>query len=208
MANDYRDLVGSATTFLKQKLIEVAPGYHAPNVAATLTDAAGASIASLTVEGRVAVVVGTLTRPADTTPYAILDGMTTSTSAPAVVTVANAARVAEGSGLIVGARMAKNTTSLPASFRVHVYDGSPAGIPNDNAAFAEQWANRAIYVGYIDFASFRAGADCAISSGVMSRSLLAFKLTAGTSLYLIHQAMAAYTPASGEVFDTYFDISG
>ncbi|MGL5922137.1 hypothetical protein [Chroococcidiopsis sp.] len=152
------------------------------------------------VGGKTTLVQATLTRPADTTVYAANDAITNSTSTPQPINFASSARIDAGSGVVVGARLTKNNNNLTnASFRLWLYAGVP-GVPNDNATFAQQWADRTVRLGYIDFTSPIQGADCVSFIGAFPNNQYAFKLNGGTSLFGILQALAAYGPASGEQF--------
>ena len=183
--------------------------------------------ASLTVDGTVALAAGathigevgtwanvvqtTLTRPteAPAVQYAANDAMTNSLTASTAITFANALRAAGQTGFVIGGRMRKSTTSVTnAQFRLHLFTAAPAAIANDNAAHAEAWANRLPYVGYMDLVSFRAGSDCAESPGILSRTVLGYKPAAGTSLFGVMQALAAYTPVSAEAFAISLDVVG
>ena len=105
------------------------------------------------IGGRTTTVQSSFTRPADTTAYAIGDSVSDSTTAPSIITFANAARVAAGSGIVVGARLAKSTNVITnASFRLWLFTATSANT-NDNAALSLPWANRTSVLGYIDFSS-------------------------------------------------------
>jgi hypothetical protein len=148
------------------------------------------------VGGHTVAVAATLTRPGDATPYAANDAVTNSTSAPSPIEFPLSARVDGGSGLIVGARLTKSTNVVAAAqFRLWLYSATPSGTPNDNAAFAQAWANRDKRIGYVDFLSPVAGADC---FGTLSAQPMPFKLASGQSLYGIIQALAGYTPGNAE----------
>ena len=157
------------------------------------------------------VVQATLTRPteAPAVQYAALDAMTNSLAASTAIEFANALRVAGQTGFVIGGRMRKSTVSVTnTQFRLHLFTAAPAAIANDNAPHAEAWANRLTYVGYMDFVSFRAGSDCAESPGLLSRTVLGYKPTSGTSLFGVMQALAAYTPVSAEQFAISLDVVG
>lgn len=153
------------------------------------------------IGGRTALVQTSFARPADTTAYAVGDAVMNSTSAPSLITFPNAARIAAGSGIIVGARLAKSSNVITnATFRLWLYTGAPTTIPNDNAPFGQAWANRTVRLGYIDFTAPIQGSDCASYFGSFTNSQLAYKLPSGTAINGILQALGAYSPASGEQF--------
>jgi len=183
-----------------------------PTGAATQTTLASVLAALqgvVSVAGRTLTPIGTLTRPADTTPYAAGDAVTTSTSAPAGLTVANAVRIAGGTGVIIGGTFAKSTDSTTnASFRIWLFDEAPTTIPNDNApwsvpVFAER--ARLIATATADFASGIVGSDGVTVPITLARATPG--LTAvGTSIIAIIEARAAYTPGSAEQFALTLDI--
>jgi hypothetical protein len=148
------------------------------------------------------LIEGAFTRPANTTPYSIGDGMTDSTSAPAAISFANAVRVA-GYGAVLPKtwKMTFNDTTVTnANFRLWLYLATPAAIPNDNEAYTPAvYADRASIVGYVDFAAFTAGSDGAYCFGTPVFDNIPIK-PAATTLYGLLQAKAAYTPISEEVF--------
>lgn len=157
------------------------------------------------------VVQATLTRPveAPAVQYTANDAVTDSLTASTAIAFANALRAAGQTGFVIGGRMRKSTVSVTnAQFRLHLFTAAPAAIANDNAAYAEAWANRLIYIGYIDFVSWRAGSDCAESPGILSRVVLGYKPTSGTSISGVMQVLAAYTPVSAEQFAISLDVVG
>ena len=100
--------------------------------------------------GRTVRNATTFARPADTTAYAALDTVSTSTSAPVVITFSNMARINAGSGYITKARIMTDQKTNTARFRLHLFHTAPT-LTNDNAAFPLLWADRANRVGKIDF---------------------------------------------------------
>jgi hypothetical protein len=171
----------------------------------TITD--GSDV--MPVKGSTVVASGIFTRPADTTPYTAADAVTTSTSAPAPLIIANAARVTGGSGVIIGGSFVKSTTSTTnASFRLWLFDTTPAAIPNDNAPWSPPlFAERATLIGTVtaDFATGVMGSDGVRVSLTLPRGYMAFQAV-GTSIVAIVQALGAYTPGSAEQFFLALDI--
>jgi hypothetical protein len=151
------------------------------------------------------MVSASFTRPADTTAYVSGDAVNNSTSAPVALQFTGAARGIAKSGMIVSGRLVKQGTGTGGTFRLWLFRGTVTP-PNDNAAYSIAWADRANRLGYIDFTSWVAGADCAESVGSLSNgteqpfSDLIANAGDESSLYGILQATAAYTPASGEQF--------
>jgi hypothetical protein len=153
-----------------------------------------------------------MTRPADTSAYTAGDGVTTATSSPAAMTVANCARIAGGSGRITGLRAIKSgPTTTAATFRLWIWRTAPA-IPNDNAAYSPTArANNADLIGTatVDFSSGAITlADGLMVNGALSRQTMAFDCAdASRDLTIIWQATAAYTPGSEEIFAVALDIA-
>ena len=152
------------------------------------------------VGGRTTLIQTSFIRPADTTVYAVGDSISNSTTSPSIITFANAARVSGGSGVIVGARLAKSTNVITnANFRLWLYTATSSNT-NDNAALSLTWANRADTIGYIDFSSPVQGTDYAEFIGFFPNSQYAFKSASGISIFGKLQALGAYTPGNAEQF--------
>ena len=154
------------------------------------------------VGGRTVRVAATFARPADTTAYAALDTVSTSTSAPVVITFSGMARVNAGSGYITKARIMTDQKTNSARFRLHLFHTAPT-LTNDNAAFPLLWADRANRVGKIDFSPMTTedatNSTCAESLNEAVR--LSFTCeSANTALYGILETLDAFTPASGQNF--------
>jgi hypothetical protein len=146
--------------------------------------------------------LGTFTRPGDTAPYAALDAVMNSTSNPTAIDFPNVVSAAGGSATIVAAKLCKSTNVVTnANFRMWLYSDTPASLPNDNAAWAQVWANRALRLGWIDFTNPVVGTDCVTYSGVLCNNGVLPCIVAGTSLRGILQALSAYVPGNAEVFD-------
>lgn len=148
----------------------------------------------------------TLTRPADTTAYAANDAVSNSTSAPALLQFSNVLPLAGADGLIVAARCMTNQSTFTGSLRLHLFKTSAPTPINDNSPQTVLWANRAVRIGYIDFAGFTTGgtgSDCAITLGTFpgSGNALPVELDSGqTSLWGMVETRGAFTPASGQQF--------
>lgn len=158
--------------------------------------------------GFTASSTGTITRPSDTTAYAIGDLVANSTTAGSVTPfeMASTAKAnPPGSFIIRRVRLRKSTSTLTnASFRVHLFAISPTVTVGDNAAFNVSGVlqtNGALpYLGYTDITL-----DTGFSDGAKGFSGTSFvdmqvKLASGTSIYALLEARAAYTPASAEQF--------
>lgn len=108
-----------------------------------------------------------LTRPANTTPYAVGDALGSAASAVFEFDL-DAAGI--GAGLIVSARLIRssvNNTSV--RFRGFIHDAAPAAVPAaDNDPAVISFANSATRRGWVDFANPIVGSDCADYAGVLS----------------------------------------
>ena len=154
------------------------------------------------VGGRTVRVAATFARPADTSAYAALDTVSTSTSAPVVITFSGMARINAGSGYITKARIMTDQKTNSARYRLHLFHTAPT-LTNDNAAFPLLWADRANRVGKIDFSPMTTedatNSTCAESLNEAVR--LSFTCeAANTALYGILETLDAFTPASGQNF--------
>lgn len=158
----------------------------------------------LTAGGVTAIATSSITRPADTTAYAIGDLVANSTSAGSVApfTLA-AARIAAGSFILRRIRLRKSTNTLTnASFRVHLFSTSPTVTAGDNAAFNSSGVlasnNNANYLGQTDITI-----DTGFSDGSSGFSGLSFpniqvRLASGLNIFALLEARAAYTPGNAE----------
>jgi hypothetical protein len=166
------------------------------------SDGSGGSFPISTVAaGFGAVATSAFTRPADTTAYANGDLVANSTTAGSVVplTFANAVRDVAGVSRIERIRLRKSGTSITnASFRVHLFSASPTVTNGDNGAFLTPVSD---YIGAFDVIMDRAFSNGAAGAGVpISGGAATFTIPAGTSLFALIEARAAYTPVSAEVF--------
>jgi hypothetical protein len=156
------------------------------------------------VGGNHSVVSTTFARPADTTAYAALDTMSNSTSAPAVLTFTNVARISGGTGYVVKVRAYTDLSTFTARIRLNLFNAAPTAI-NDNSPFALLYANRAAAIGYIDLPSFATegtGSDSARSVSADVR--LEYATSGSRNLYAIPEVLDAATPASGQ--NLYFEL--
>lgn len=166
------------------------------------------------VGGESAVVVGTLTRPADTIAYAVGDLVANSTTAASVAAITlAAARVNGGTGLIRRVRLSTNHVGLSGadSFRVHLFRNDPApssGIANgDNGAFSVNGV-AAIHLGHADVTLDRVFRDGAkgIGTPAVGGDIL-FDAGAGTTaIFALIEARSGYVPASGETFTVALEV--
>lgn len=160
----------------------------------------------------VVVLRGEITRPADTTAYAANDlvGASTSVSDTNVVEIANAVPAAGQALRIERVRLAKSTNvTTNAQFRLHFFEARPTLGVGDNGALGALTAlavdaTMRHHAGYVDVTIDRAGDATADGSVGVAVPVIGTSLTVapftGTSIFVVIQALAAYTPASAEVF--------
>lgn len=154
------------------------------------------------VSGQGASVSTEITRPNDTTAYAIND-VVGPTGGAALLTFTNIARVNAGTGYIVKVRLMTDQKTNTATYRLHLYsDNTPTAIA-DNALFTLLWANRAVRVGYIDLYGMGTedptGSDCAVAFSGDIR--LHFKSAAASrNLYGVLETKTVFTPAASQKF--------
>lgn len=152
--------------------------------------------------GFIPVASGSVTRPADTTPYTSGDMLANSTTAGSVTPLTlTISRSVAWSGLIRRIRLRKSTTSVTnASFRVHLWTTAPTTTTGDNAGpFAAN--NIANYLGYVDVTVDKALSDGAMGVGLPADgSEVMFALPATGQLRALIEVRGAYTPGNAEVF--------
>ena len=142
------------------------------------------------------------TRPADTNAYAALDVISTSTTAPALITFTGVGRFVGANGYLTRLKIQTNLVSVTPRLRLHLYRVAPTAI-NDNAPFSGPLhADRAKYIGYLDsgaLAQEGTGADSTYAENISDR--LQFDCDpADVNLYGILETLDAFTPGNAEVF--------
>lgn len=148
------------------------------------------------------LVEQSFTRPSDTTAYANGDTICNSTSAPAIMTFAGAAKTPGLGGILQSAMLitsAAQATALDADLLL--FESSVA-MSNDNAAFSPSDSDAEKIIAVVPFRSAaggsKLGANMVFDAGALGRS---FKCAGGSSsLFGVLVARNAYTPVSGEVF--------
>lgn len=161
------------------------------------------------------IVTASITRPANTDNYTAGDAMGAGSAAnDCIMEFANALPANAKSGKVVGARLAKDDTGVTNdAFRLLLFRKTPDTDPDENAAPSTswiKWADRAAYVGMIDFqiadvhsdAVFYEGQDFVPGGGIPFHSD-----GSQNALFGILTALAAYNPASAEVFHVQLEIS-
>lgn len=160
-----------------------------------------------------------LTRPSDTTAYAIGDAIANSTTGSAVTPLQfTVARSAGFTGRVVGAQLITDSATAFGAIRLHLFNTTPfaaAGFQADNAALALTYTALTTgsagtsphYLGYIDFQTFVAESASAVSLGVCDLTELVFDTAAASSvIFGLLEARAAFTPASGQKFTVALDV--
>jgi len=166
-----------------------------------MTDYNGDALRPQITGTQCAIIAASFARPADTTAYAINDAVANSTSAPTILTFANAGRVIGGSGYIVKAELCTDQAACVAAFRLHLFTTSVTPC-NDNAAYTALYANRASRVGYIDFpAVSQEGSGSTSAFALWLGQLLYVCDASATSLYGLLETKTAFTPASAQNFN-------
>lgn len=163
-----------------------------------------------TVRSHMVMVSGEFTRPADTTAYTAGDVVSNSTSTTTPLSFPDIFRVNQGSGYIVGIRISTDKKSITPRFRVHFFNDATATLSADNVAFKEVYADASKRLGYYDMPAMTTAQDATNSD--MSRSIdLSMRMpvvaaTGDDSLYVVLEALDAFTPASGEKFNVMVSI--
>jgi hypothetical protein len=146
------------------------------------------------------VMVSTdVTRPADTTQYAVNDALSNSTSAPTSggFTFTSAAAVSGGAGIITDAIIATAAdqgTLLQGE--IWLFDRATTNI-NDNAAFAVSDAEIKTCVGKIPFSLEDAGNNGFFHAQNLN---IGFVCNGSADLRFLIRVKNTYTPVSAEVF--------
>lgn len=152
------------------------------------------------------------TRPADTTAYAAGDLVANSTTAGSVVPLSWTLQSSNINApfTIKRARIVTSATAVTnLNLRLHLYGASPAVANGDNGAYSSTQA--ATYLGYLSCdgtttpgAKFSDGA-VAIGAQTAGAEINA-RFASGKTIYGLLEAVAAYTPASGETFTVVLDL--
>lgn len=155
-----------------------------------------------------AITSNTITRPADTTAYAVGDLVANSTTAGSVTpfSFANAVRADGCVCEVTGVRLYKSSTSITnANFRVHFYRASVTPSNGDNGAWL---TSNAEYLGAFDVTTDLVFSNGAEGYGIPRVGVLRkFMIVTGTTLYALLEARGAYTPANAETFRLVAELS-
>jgi hypothetical protein len=139
-------------------------------------------------------------RTADTNAYAGNDVIGTGTgSGAAVLTFANVAANA-GQVMITSARLEIDDTAVisgETSYRLYLYDASPASAFGDNTAFDLPSGDRANFMGYVDLGTpVDIGSTLYVETNIINKQLKA----ASTSLFGYLVTNGGYTPTSARTY--------
>ena len=159
-----------------------------------------ASMTPLISVGAAGTCTFTVTRPADTSAYAVGDALSDSTSAPTSggFTCSSAARASGGSGIIVGATIVGSVdaaTDLQAD--LVAYDSAPTAI-NDNAAYAPSDADAVKQVCRIPFVL--STGDTNNSSAQLDGLNCPYTTVGSANLRVLFKVTGAFTPTSAEAY--------
>jgi hypothetical protein len=151
-------------------------------------------------------ITSSITRPANSTAYAT--GQVVGTAITGIITIANAARLKAGSGVVIGLTLldeANQTTK--GDFDIFLFDTAPAA-QVDQAAFAPSNSEMEACLGVIQFtgtgariANAGAGAAGNVIYPSNMTNYTTFVCGAGAKdIYAVIVARSAYIPVSGEKF--------
>ena len=159
-----------------------------------------------------AIVGGTLKRPANTTAYAFGQLIASSTTAGSVVVpTAAVARGINTPGKIPALLLAKTSNNVTnAIFRVHLFSHAPTFTVGDGGVLQGGFTDTG-YLGAFDVTVDQQGTVATGSIGQGAPKLgtdLPFTPGAGTTnVWWVLEARAAYTPTSGEIFTPTFTVN-
>lgn len=156
------------------------------------------------VGGTTANPTSTLTRPADTTAYALNDLIASSTTAGSVVVPSfTATRVAAGSGTIPRVRLYSNVTTGwdAATVTIRLWSAAPTYTNGDNGAYAVATGAAGYLASFPVTLNQVADGAYGVAAPAVGNAL-SFKLTSGTSIFWDLQltTIAGNTPISAQTF--------
>ncbi len=161
-----------------------------------------ASDQTLEVQGNIAVVAASFTRPADGAAYLAGDVVANSVGAPTILTFANIARVIGKGGFLSKARIWTDDKTNVARYRLHLYNTSITML-GDNVPNTLLWANRVGYIGYIDFDAMSTENGTAATDVATTQNLaLKMEYISGASrdIYGVLTTLDAFTPVTGKQY--------
>ena len=206
------DQIDSVTGFPKKQL-STGQAAHV-RVGTISTDAAediAAAISAASSEvhiGEVGLKIATptsttLTRPNDTTAYAVGDLVADNTTAGSVAVKSfTASRIATGNGYIDRARLITNKTSGMAAIGMSIrfWSAAPTYTNGDNGAYAVATGN-ASFLGKMTVTAFEQNADGAVAIATSDTGRgINFSLASGSTIYWDLQINSVLTPAANQTF--------
>lgn len=135
------------------------------------------------------------TRPNDTTAYAARDVIADSTSAATIRTFGTAGRISGGSGYITKALLQTSDSAQVNRVRLHLYSTSSPTVINDNAANTVLYADRAKYVGYIDFPALSTETSGSEAFALWTGAL-PYLCVGNDDLFGVLETLDAFTPTA------------
>lgn len=154
------------------------------------------------VGGRTKQIAADFARPSNTTSYDAKDVVSTSTSAPAVITFTDAVRTNGNSGYITQALLMTDRKTAVQEFRLHLFSTTPTLI-NDADPFLLRWTDKDRYLGSIQFPALSTedSTNSTAASAMTSNLRLAIQADASTdNIYGILETLTAYSATSGQNF--------
>jgi hypothetical protein len=145
---------------------------------------------------------GTITRPADTTEYAVGDCV--APTVPSALELLGAALEVGKGGVISDVVISAGVAFAAAVIRLWIYSEEIATPIADNAAYPNLAVDRAKLIGYIDITMNAAttGSDIVIGQASV---IMAYNCAPdSTSLFVDAQVTSAVTPASGDIITVSF----
>jgi hypothetical protein len=151
------------------------------------------------VGGRSRVITASFNRPADTNQYAAGDAVSDSTSSPTQITFNGAARINDGSGVIVSATLIDSVNAATDGvFELWLFDASVTP-NNDNSAFAPSDADAEKAIAVIQFSLAAPASNNAVYP--VTGLSIPFKCSGGIDdIFGLLVVRNAYTPVSAEKF--------
>lgn len=162
---------------------------------------------SVRTTGRIVRLAAEFLRPADTSAYAALDVIATSTTA-AQATGFSFTGVGL-SGYIVGALLTTSDVDNAAIHRLHLFQTLPNPMFADNALYIPRLTERHKPQGYIDVGPMAQEAATALMSSGLDMTLRVPYVTDDGTLRILLQTRSAFTPDSGQIYrlEFWFDVS-
>lgn len=176
------------------------PNEGQQNMAGSISVAVASDQTPIPGIGYLVTVSTDVTRPADTTAYAINDGLSDSISAPTTggFTFSNCARISGGAGIITDAIIcASGAQATPLQGEIWLFTAAVTAV-NDNAAFTTVTDSEIkTCVGKIPFTQEAAG----VNNFAHTQNLnIGFVTSGSANLRFLIRVKNAYVPVSAEVF--------